>query len=331
MKGGLSLKVGLLLLSIPLVIFWGMNVGSFDYSLLEVWNSLVAPEGIQAVVVRDLRLPRVLLAMGSGALLTIGGFLMQAIVRNPLADPYIMGLSAGAGFGANLRILGIIALGSISVLPAYAFMGALLSLLLLFGLSFRALARDPGRVIIAGIAVSSFFVALTSFLIYTTEDAEDLRAVLYWSFGSFSYANWESVGITGSLLLVFWAFAIGMAPQLDVLALGDRQANSLGMSTGRMKLILLIATSLCIGGSIAFTGPIGFVGLMVPHFSRSVNGGLHRPNLIVGPLLGAIFLPICDIVSQLLYPPVGLPVGILTAMLGVPFFLYLLFFSRHRI
>jgi len=331
MNPSLLWKVLLLLLAVPAVVFWGMNVGSFEYSVGEVWQMVIAPEGLPAVVVRDLRLPRVLLAMGSGALLTLGGFLMQALVRNPLADPYIMGLSAGAGFGANLRLVGLVVIGPLAALPAYAFGGALLSLLLLFGLAYRALSRDPGRVIIAGVAVSSFFVALTSFLIYTTEDAEDLRAIIHWSFGSFNYANWDSVGVTLVLLGLFWVLSILLAPRLDVLSLGERQAGSLGMESGKMKLILLIVTSLAVGGSIAYTGPVGFVGLMIPHFSRSLNGGLHRPNLIFGPLLGAVFLAVCDITSQLVYPPVGLPVGILTAMMGVPFFLYLLFRSRHRI
>jgi len=321
----------LLFLAIPLVIFLGMNVGVWDLSPGQVWNALFFPEDLTGTIVRDLRLTRVLMGTLTGALLTLGGFLMQALIRNPLADPYIMGLSAGAGFGANLRLLGVIVIGGMVWLPAYAFVGACISLGLLLVLGFKALSSDSTRLLIAGIAVSSFFMALTGFMIYTASDAEDLHAVILWSFGSFSGVRWEAIAVSGSLLLLLWSFALANANRLDLLSLGDQQAKSLGMATGKMKVVLLAVTSLCVGGSIAYTGPVGFIGLMIPHFSRSLMGGLHRPNLIVGTLMGAVFLPLCDIASQLIYPPVGLPIGIITAILGVPFFLYLLFSSRHRI
>ncbi len=331
MSRSLLLSTGVLILVIPVLIFIGMNVGVWDLSPKEVWNLIFAPESLPKVIVRDLRLTRVLMAMLSGGLLTLGGFMMQALVRNPLADPYIMGLSAGAGFGANLRLLGIITVGGMALLPAYAFIGALLSLGLLVLLGFRHFATDSTRLLIAGIAVSSFFVAITGLMIYTAQDAEDLRAVIFWSFGSFADPTWQAIWISALLLAVLWGFALTNAHRLDLIGLGDLQARSLGMKTGRMKLIILLLTSLCVGGSIAYTGPVGFVGLMVPHFSRSILGGLHRPNLIFGTLLGAVFLAGCDIVSQLIYPPVGLPIGILTAILGVPFFLQLLFSKKQRI
>lgn len=330
MNKALALKVAPLLLALPLVALWGMNVGPWDMSPGETWSLLTGPESLKRSVLMDLRLPRTLLAMLSGAILTLGGFLMQALVRNPLADPYIMGLSAGAGFGANLRLLGIVAIGSVALLPAYAFLGGLLSLLILFVLAFRAMSGDSSRLLIAGIAVSSFFMAITGFLIYTARDFEDLRAVIHWSFGGFGFANWEAVGVSAGLAALLWASSLLLARRLDVLSLGDVQAGALGMSTSRMKALLLLLTALCVGGSIAYTGPVGFVGLMMPHFSRSINGGLHGPNLVFGPLLGAIFLPLCDIASQLVYPPAGLPVGILTAALGAPFFLYLIFISREK-
>ena len=160
MSRSLLLSSGLLILAMPLVLCLGMNVGVWDLSPGEVLDLIFAPESLPKVIVRDLRLTRVLMAMLSGGLLTLGGFLMQALVRNPLADPYIMGLSAGAGFGANLRILGIITVGSFALLPLYAFVGACLSLGLLILLGARHLTTDSTRLLIAGIAVSSFFVAL---------------------------------------------------------------------------------------------------------------------------------------------------------------------------
>lgn len=331
MNRTLLFTTGLLIVAIPLILFLGMNIGVWDLSPSEVIDLIFAPESLPKVIVRDLRLTRVLMAMLSGGLLTLGGFMMQALVRNPLADPYIMGLSAGAGFGANLRLLGIITIGGFALLPLYAFIGACLSLGLLLLLGFRHLASNSTRLLIAGIAVSSFFVALTGLMIYTAQDSEDLRAVIFWSFGSFAGTSWEAIWVSSILLITLWGFAITNSHRLDLISMGDLQARSLGMRTGYMKLWILGLTSLCVGGSIAYTGPIGFVGLMVPHFSRSILGGLHGPNLLFGTLLGAVFLAACDLISQVIYPPVGLPIGILTALLGVPFFLQLLFSNRHRI
>ncbi len=331
MKRSLLFSTMLLIVAIPVVLFLGMNTGVWNLSPGEVLDLIFAPESLSKVIVRDLRLTRVLMAMLSGGLLTLGGFMMQALVRNPLADPYIMGLSAGAGFGANLRLLGIITVGSFALLPLYAFIGACLSLGLLLLLGFRHLASNSTRLLIAGIAVSSFFVALTGLMIYTAQDSEDLRAVIFWSFGSFAGTSWDAIWVSLILLTVLWGFGLVNSHRLDLISMGDLQARSLGMRTGYMKLLILGLTSLCVGGSIAYTGPVGFVGLMVPHFSRSLLGGLHRPNLIFGTLLGAVFLAVCDLISQLIYPPVGLPIGILTALLGVPFFLQLLFSNRHRI
>lgn len=332
-KAPLLVRVLPLLVLLPLVIFLGINVGDWEMSLGEVWNAIFGADSLEKIVVRDLRLTRVLLAMVSGATLTLGGFLMQALVRNPLADPYIMGLSAGAGFGANLRLLGLIPIGLASGLwlPSFAFAGALLSLGLLLVLGYRSMQEDSARLLLAGIAVSSLFMAATGFLIYTASDGEDLRAVINWSFGSLVGADWTEVLICAVFMALLWLVSLGFARHLDVLSLGSRQAGSLGMGVGRFKLAILLVTALGVGGSIAYTGPIGFVGLMIPHFSRSLNGGKHAPNLVFGPLLGAVFLGLCDVLSQIVYPPAGLPIGIITAILGVPFFLYLLYVSSFKI
>lgn len=331
MSKSLIFKTIPLLLLIPVVLFLGMNVGVWEMSPAEVWDQIFQPENLKKIIIRDLRLTRILMAMICGAGLTLGGFLMQALVRNPLADPYILGLSAGAGLGANLRLLGIVAIGSLAWLPLYAFLGGLLSLGLLFLLAYRQMNHQSSHLLIAGIAVSSFFMAITGFLLYTAPDFADLKAVIHWSFGNFNATKWEAIWVSLALLTFMWAFSLGAANRLDLMSLGDVQAGALGMDTRKMKLLLLVVTALGVGGCIAYTGPIGFVGLMVPHFSRNINGGLHRPNLIFGPVLGGLFLAVCDLVSQVIYPPAGLPVGILTAILGVPFFLHLLFSQGKRI
>jgi iron complex transport system permease protein len=263
----------------------------------------------------------------TGANLVLGGYFMQALVRNPLADPYIMGVTAGAGLGVNVLALGLVPLAALTVLsyPAFAGLGALLSLLLVLGLGFRSLMEDSARLLIAGVAVSALLSALTGVLIYLLADDDQLRQVVFWAFGSFARATQESVWVSGALLVTGLAFAWVYAPRLDVLQLGDMQALALGLDTTRARLLVLAATSIVVGGNIAFTGPVGFVGIIIPHVCRNLYGGLHRPNLIPAALMGGGYLALCDSLSRLLLPPAGLPVGIVTSLFGVPFFLYLLF------
>lgn len=320
-----------LLLALPLLVVLGMETGMKDMGLGETLDLFFNGDGLQREILVDLILPRVVMALLSGAILTLGGFLMQALVKNPLADPYIMGLSAGAGFGVNLKLLGIIGIGAGAyVLPFFAFVGALLSLVLLLALGYRAMYQDSARLLIAGVAVSSLFMALTGLLIYVFSENDTLHQVIFWSFGSFAASHWEDVYVVAVLLALLWAFTYAWGNRLDLLVMGDRQAGSLGMQVPRAKLMILGVTALCVGGSIAYTGPIGFVGMMIPHFSRGVFGLKHRHNILFGSLLGGTFLLACDVLSQWIYPPVGLPIGVITALLGVPFFLYLLFGSRYK-
>lgn len=310
-----------------LVCLMGLQTGTMEISWQEIVNILLGEENDRTLVVMDLRLPRLLLGLCAGGVLTLSGFFMQVLIRNPLADPYIMGLTAGAGLGVNILILGIIPIASYSILttPLFAAIGSVASLLLVMLLGFRAMFEDNARLLIAGVAVSAIFTAITGVLIYTQAADDQIRRMVFWSFGSLGKASWESVYVSAAMLVVGWMGAILMHRRLDVMNLGDLQAQTLGMSVIRSKFILLILTSFIVGGTVAFTGPIGFVGMMIPHFSRSIFGGLHLPNLIFGTLLGGIYLTACDILSRWILPPAGLPIGIITAILGVPFFLYLLF------
>jgi iron complex transport system permease protein len=237
-----------------------------------------------------------------------------------------MGLTAGAGFGVNLFILGMLPLPLAAAwgLPVSAALGGFLSLLLVVVMGFGSLKQDNAKLLIAGVAVSAIFMALTSFLIYLYAAGDDVRQIVFWTFGNFGKANWHAVQVVLFLLVVSSLFGWIFARPMDVLLLGDQQAHSLGLSVRNAKLIILLVTAVCVGGTVAFTGPIGFVGMMIPHFSRSLFGSAHRTSMLLGGLLGAVFLLACDVISQWLLPPAGLPVGIVTAILGVPFFLYLL-------
>jgi iron complex transport system permease protein len=319
-----------LLAAAVVVIGWGLLTGPHSLSLGETLSALFDPNHPHHVLVADLRLPRILLPLVAGATLTLGGFLMQALVKNPLADPYIMGVSAGAGLGVNLRLLGIVGIGAVGVftLPIYAALGAGASLGLVLLLAWRFVQADTGRLLLAGVAVSSLFMALTGLCIYVFAENDTLRQVITWSFGSFAYARWEQVWVSAPLLLVLLAFGLWMGTRLDLAALGDEQAQALGLNLRALRIAVLVMTAVCVGGTVAFTGPIGFVGMMVPHFMRAMNGLHHRVNLLVGAGFGGVYLCLCDVLSQHLYPPVGLPVGIVTALMGVPFFGWLLLRKR---
>lgn len=308
------------------VIVAGLLTGTYKFGLGDLWQILLGNEVENASIILDLRFPRVLLAFLTGAVLAQGGFFMQTLIKNPLADPYIMGLTAGAGFGVNLFILGILPLPLAAAwgYPISAAIGGFLSLFLVVVLGFGTLKQDNAKLLIAGVAVSAIFMALTSFLIYLYADGDDVRQIVFWTFGNFGKANWHAVQVVLLLLAVSSLFGWLFARPMDVLLLGDQQAHSLGLSVRNAKLVILLVTAICVGGTVAFTGPIGFVGMMIPHFSRSLFGSGHRISMLLGGLLGAVFLLACDVVSQWLLPPAGLPVGIATAILGVPFFLYLL-------
>ena len=325
---------------ILLVLFLGLAVigifnGPSEIGFAELSEALFKG-GEHSGVIMNLRLPRILMAFLAGGILTLSGFFMQALVRNPLADPYILGISAGAGFGVNLFFLGLVplnlALGWMGYLqPLFAFIGALVSILWVMLYGFRAIRNDNSLVLIAGVAISSLFMALNALLFFLFADsAIEWRQIVFWTFGSMNKTfQWPKVIITAVLLLIGLGFGFFSGNKLDLLALGDEQASSLGMNVRRMKLALMVITALIVGGSIAFTGPVGFVGMMIPHFSRAFNGASHRKNFFPAVLLGGVFLLACDQLGITIHHWAGLPIGIITAFLGVPFFLYILFKSKR--
>lgn len=295
----------------------------------EIVQALLNEEHAARVVIWELRLPRALLAALAGAILSMAGFYMQALVRNPLADPYIMGLTAGAGFGVNLGILGLIPMIGVWSYPLFAGMGAMLSVFLLLGIGFKSLHNDGNKFLIAGVAVSAILTALTGFLIYRFAEDDQVRQIVFWTFGSLHRASWPAVQVCAVMAVASLLFGIFQGRRLDVLMLGDGTAQSLGLAPARMKISLLIVSSLIVGAVVAFTGPIGFIGMMIPHASRALFGLQHRPNILLSSILGACFLPLCDALSRQIFPPSGLPIGIITAILGVPFFLYVLFSGKR--
>jgi iron complex transport system permease protein len=313
-----------------LILLAGLHTGHFPFTTAQIFKVLSGGEVPNGFIILNLRLPRLLLAFTTGGILSLGGFYMQALIRNPLADPYIMGLTAGSGFGVNLLLVGLIPVTALSAFtfPLAAFLGGLVSLLLVMLLGYKSFYEDNSRLLIAGVAVSAIFMALTGLLIYRFADSDQLQRIIYWTFGSFALADWKAVWVTAGLLLAGIVYGRLFARRMDLLLLGEMQAKTLGMSVPKVKFSLLLAASFVVGGTVAFTGPIGFVGMMIPHFCRALFGSNHRYNMVLGALMGGSYLCICDLVSRWILPPAGLPIGIVTAILGVPFFLYVLFSDR---
>lgn len=311
-----------------LVIIFSIAVGAVKIPVGAIVKTLSGQgETIQdywQTIILQLRLPRVLLALQVGMALALAGSTMQGLFKNPLADPYVLGVSSGGAVGAAgamLLGLGWSGFGAVAV-PLFAFAGALLSLLLVYWL-----AKSGGRLpvfnlLLAGVAVSIFLGAIVSMLMYFS--GEQLQQVVFWMMGGFGGRTWfHVVAILPYVLLgsgvIFWH-----GRELDALALGEEQAYYMGVDVERIKRRLLWSASLLAASAVAVSGLIGFVGLVVPHAMRILGGPNHRYLLPAAALAGAVFLAGADIVARVLIAPEVLPVGLVTALIGGPFFLYLL-------
>ena len=269
-------------------------------------------------------MPRVLTAAAVGAGLAISGAVMQALTRNSLADPYLLGLSSGASLGA----VAVLLLGVSLLLPVAAFAGAVIALSATLVIAGRSLS--PSRTILAGVAVSSLFAALTSLLIFWTATGDSFREIINWLLGSLAGARWPAVAISLGAILVVGVPMMMAGRALDAFAFGDTSAASLGVDVARTRWVMLTATALLTGAMVAVSGAIGFVGLVLPHAVRLVVGVGHRALLPLSALTGAIFLIWCDTAARSLFDPRELPVGIVTAILGTPVFVALLLRARSR-
>ncbi|MBT2529885.1 iron ABC transporter permease [Streptomyces sp. ISL-99] len=285
-----------------------------------------AEPGPYRTIVLDVRLPRVLLGAVVGAGLAVIGTVLQALVRNRLADPFLLGVSSGASVGAvGVIVLGIGAgLATTVTIPLAAFAGALGSLVLVYGLARGGGAMTTGRLILAGVAVSYILSALTSLMMVTSARADHLQEILYWTLGSLGSARWDMLALPATVLTLGTALLITLARPLDLLLVGEEGATVLGLDTGHFRAAVFVLASLLTGVLVAFSGAIGFVGLMVPHAARMVVGAGHRRLLPVAALGGALFLVLADLAARTVAAPQDIPVGVLTALTGGPFFLWLL-------
>ncbi len=282
------------------------------------------PESPLVTIFFDLRLPRVLLGVVCGAALSLSGGVMQGVFRNPLADPYVLGTVSGATFGAALTIL-LHLDGGLWALPLGAFAGALLStLIMLVASELRMqLYFDQGALILVGVALGSLLSALTGIVLFASR-ADQVQSLVYWLFGSLSTGQWPQLGLLTAFAVPTVVLLVRQARVLDLLSLGDAMAQHLGIEVRAEKRRLMLLSSLLTALVVAACGTIGFVGLVVPHIMRRIVGPAHRSLLLSSVLFGGAFLPLCDTVARSLLAPVEIPVGIITALVGVPFFLSLL-------
>ncbi len=303
----------------------GLSVGAVALAPSEVLEVVLGTGSDQARrIVLGLRAPRVLMAAVVGAGLAVSGVVFQALLRNPLAEPYVLGVSSGASVGAVLAIVLGATATSVIALPMSAFAGAVLAMTLVLAMaSVAGRGLDTTVLLLAGVVIGAFFNAVIMLVVNFT-DTETFRAAILWMMGSFSGSSWRGVAAI-SAYVVPAIMILGLtARPLNLLSVSEQSSFHLGVDIRRFKGLLYIVTSLVVGACVAGAGAIGFVGLVVPHALRLVGGTDHRWLLPAAALTGASFMVLSDTVSRVVFAPVELPVGVVTALIGVPVFLWLL-------
>ncbi|MBY7807629.1 iron ABC transporter permease [Vibrio fluvialis] len=319
---------------------YSITVGPMNISFRDSLSSLLLQSDDIAkhinLVIHEIRFPRTLLCMLVGAILALCGTVMQGLFRNPLAEPGIIGVSAGASLGAALAI---VLLGNLNVdarwmnaitLPLCAFLGGALTTIVVYRLGTNKFGTSVTIMLLAGVAISAVSGAGIGYLNYVADD-QMLRDLTLWSMGSFAGANWQSITLCGITLLGLYFYFTRRAMALNALLLGESEARHLGIPIQRLKRALIVLSAVGVGVTVSAAGMIGFVGLVVPHLGRMLVGPDHRNLLPVSALLGALLLTIADMFARVAAAPAELPIGIVTALVGAPFFLYLLFQQKGKI
>lgn len=306
----------------------GICYGATTVTLAELWQSVVDQEAPARQIIVDIRAPRVVLAALCGAALGAAGLASQALLRNPLADPYILGMSSGAAAGASC----VLVLGMSVTLPFLpdmthtvgAFFGSCAALGVVMMLSADKMRTSPERIIFAGMAVNYFFSAMTSLIVLWAASPAVTRSVMFWMLGSLSSSTWRTCGIVGTALVVCGVVLLVLGRRLDLLGLGDDSARSTGTDPQLYRWILLLTVAVLVSAVVSFTGAIGFVGLIIPHVAKRFKGAIVRHSMLLAMVLGAGLLVCCDLVSRTLAAPAEISVGVITSLIGAPAVLIIL-------
>jgi iron complex transport system permease protein len=319
--------------AIALAGFVGLVIGATSLPTWGVLRELVGlPSGLssqQVAILEQIRLPRVVLGLLVGGTLSISGASYQGAFRNPLADPYLLGAAAGAGLGVTIIIVRLPD-GSATpgAAPVAAFVGALLAVMLAYGLGAAGSARaSAASLILSGVAVASFFTALQTYVQERNQDT--IRQVYSWILGRLSTAGWHEVLVLLPYAVLSWIVLLTQARVLDVLAVGDDEASTLGINARRSRLIVVVAASLGTAAAVSVSGLIAFVGIIVPHTVRLLAGRSNRIVLPLSLLFGGAFLCLADLLARTLSSPAEIPIGVITAFFGAPFFILVLRTSRR--
>lgn len=327
----------IILLSVILLftIIFAVTFGSVKIQPSEVWGIIVnkikefSSNSMENAplyqIVWNVRLPRVLLGVVVGAGLAVVGVAMQALVQNPLADPYILGVSSGASVGATLFVLtGVFAsFGSLGI-SFFAFFGALASSSLVYFVSKIGGRATPLKFVLAGTAIGSLFSSLTSFIVLRSPNVEGVKSVMFWLMGSLAGAKWQDLRLPTLAVLIGIIILILQYRNLNILLMGDDTATTLGVNLAVTRKILMIFTSILTAIIVCISGTIGFVGIMIPHIVRYMVGSNHKKLLPVSALVGSIFLVWADVIARTIGSPGEIPIGIITSLIGAPFFLWLM-------
>jgi len=313
----------LLLLAVPVSLLLSLKLGSTTLDWWSIWLALTQQtEGIPRTIIWELRMPRALTAFAVGGLLSLSGALLQVLLRNPLADPYVLGVSGGAAVGALLSMfIGV----SGYALSGNAFLGALVSMFLVFSLAHSHSAWTPARLLLTGVVVAAGWGAIISFILSIAPNS-NLQGMLFWLMGDLTNADEPALPV--------YTVAAGLivtrtlAPQLNIMVRGELVARSLGQQIEKLRIAIFILASAMTAVAVTAAGTIGFVGLIIPHFLRLAGSNDHRLLTTQSMLLGGVYLVFADTLSRTILSPIQLPVGVLTAFIGIPVFLFLLWKSK---
>lgn len=318
-----------------------LTFGSVAYDAIDVWDVVAAHIGIIPgddvfgstidSVVWNLRAPRGLLALIVGAGLALAGVVMQTLVRNPLADPYLLGVSSGASVGATAVItIGVFTSFGLYAISVGALFGALAATAIVYLITLAQGGLTPLRLILTGVVASSAFSALASFLVFKAQDARAAQGVMFWMLGSVVGAQWDRLLLPALVVLAAFLVLMLMSNPLDAMAAGPDTAAALGVNVEQLRQILFFIQALLVGAMVAVAGGIGFVGLVIPHLARIMVGSLHRRLLPIAMVLGAVFMVWVDVIARIAAPPQEIPLGVVTGVLGAPLFLLLMGRGRYQ-
>ncbi len=334
----LRLASGLLVILTPVVVALAVALGPVTIPpgdvvsivLHHLFGTAPTAAAVDDHIVWEFRVPRVLLSLLAGAALAVAGAVLQTVIRNPLADPYVLGIASGASLGAvSVLVLGATGAGFLASLgvSGAAFAGAVVTLAIVLALGRRHGRLDPPRLILSGVAVTYLFQAGTSFL-QLTASPDKLSTVLFWLLGSVAGAKWSELAVPAVAVVLCLGWLLGQGRRLNALMMGDDVASALGIDLARFRTVLLVICALLTALVVAVAGGVGFVGLIAPHFVRLLSGPNHLRSLPLTSLVGGLFLVVADLAGRTVAAPLELPLSVITAVVGVPVFLFALLRRR---